>query len=92
MRILVATAIAAAGIVAATVATAIASQESPRTLEQCAALLPAGKVYSFEIIGSIDATGSAPALSGEMSVSDGTEVDRSEETAAFGQCVVGILR
>lgn len=92
MRIWLATAIAVTGILIATVATAIASQDGPRTIEQCAALLPQGKVYSFEIIGSIDATGSTPTLSGEMSVSDGTEVDRSEETAAFSQCLVTVLR
>lgn len=92
MRILAAMAIAATGILIATLATAIASQEGPRTLEQCAALLPPGKVYSFEIIGSIDTNGSAPAMSGEMSVSDGTEIDISGETAAFGQCVAAVLR
>lgn len=92
MRILIATAIAAAGILIAAGATAIASQDAPRTMEQCATLLPQGKLYTLEIIGSLDVTGAAPQFSGEMTVSDGTEVDRSEETAAFGQCVVAFLR
>lgn len=65
--------------------------EGPRTLEQCAALLPSGQVYSFEITGSIDASGDAPVLSGQMSVSDGTELDRSEETAAFQQCLAALI-
>lgn len=92
MRIVLATAIAATGILIAGVTAAIASQDTPRTLQQCAELLPKGKVYSFEIIGSVDATGSTPTLSGEMSVSDGTEVDRSAETAEFSQCLGSILR
>ncbi|AKC86377.1 hypothetical protein [Pseudoxanthomonas suwonensis] len=92
MRILVATAIAATGIIIAAVSTAIASQSAPSTFEQCAVLLPQGKVYTFEITGSVDATGAAPKLSGEMSVSDGTEVDRTDESAAFGQCVAKLLR
>lgn len=92
MRIWMATVIAATGILVAAVATAIASQDGPRTIEQCAALLPQGKVYSFEISGTIDATGSTPTLTGEMSVSDGTEVDRSQEVGAFSQCLVRVIR
>lgn len=92
MRLLTATALVATGILIATAASAIADHQGPRTLEQCATLLPTGKVYSFEIVGDIDATGETPTLSGEMSVSDGTEVDRSEETAAFGQCLAALIR
>jgi hypothetical protein len=92
MRIPVVTSIAIVGIVAAAATTSFASQSPQSTFEQCAALLPKGKVYTFEITGSVDATGTAPRLSGEMSVSDGTEVDRSDESAAFGQCVARLLR
>lgn len=92
MRTLAVTSIAVIGIVVATATTSLASQASQATFEQCAALLPQGRVYTFEIAGSVDATGPAPVLSGEMSVSDGTEVDRSEESAAFGQCVARLLR
>lgn len=66
--------------------------EGVRTLEQCAALLPPGQVYSFEITGSVDATGEAPVLSGQMSVSDGTETDRTEETADFQRCIAALIR
>lgn len=92
MRTLVVTSIAVIAIVAAAATTTFASQAPQSTFEQCAALLPPGKVYTFEITGSVDATGPAPRLSGEMSVSDGTDVDRSDESAAFGQCVAGLLR
>jgi hypothetical protein len=92
MRILIATAIAATGVIVATATAALASQPAPATIEQCAQLLPKGKVYAFEITGRVDATGPAPQLSGEMSVTDGTEVDRTEETAAFGQCMARLIR
>ena len=47
MRILIATAIAATGIVVAIISTAIASQPGPSTIEQCAGLLPQGKAYEL---------------------------------------------
>lgn len=92
MRNMIVTLAAATCIVVATATAALASQPVPATIEQCARLLPQGKVYTFEIKGEVDATGSAPQLSGEMSVSDGTDVDRSEETAAFGQCMGKLIR
>lgn len=92
MRTLVVTSIAVIGIAAAAATASFASQSPQSTLEQCAALLPEGKIYTFEITGSVDATGPAPRLSGEMSISDGTEVDRTHESAAFGQCVARLLR
>jgi hypothetical protein len=92
MRTLIATAIAATGIAVAIVSTAIASQPGPSTIEGCAALLPQGKTYTFEVTGSVDTTGSAPKLSGEISVSDGTEVDQSAESAAFGQCIAKLIK
>jgi hypothetical protein len=92
MRILIATAIAATGVIVAMATAALASPPVPATIEQCAQLLPKGKVYTFEIKGRVDTTGTSPELSGEMSVSDGTEVDRSEETAAFGQCMAGLIK
>lgn len=81
-----------AGVIVVGTTWAAQPAEGPRSLEQCAALLPSGQVYSFEITGSIDATGDAPVLSGQMSVSDGTELDRSEETAEFQQCLAALIR
>lgn len=92
MRILTAVAIAATGIAVAVVSTAIASQPGPSTIEQCAALLPQGRTYTFEIAGNIDTTGKAPKLSGEMSVSDGTHEDLTAESAAFGECLARLIR
>ncbi|MBX3724778.1 MAG: hypothetical protein KF823_02540 [Xanthomonadales bacterium] len=84
--------LAAAVLTLAQAAIAQSALDAPRTLEQCAALLPPGQIYSFEITGSIDATGDAPVLAGQMSVSDGSEVDRAEETAAFQQCLASLIR
>ena len=92
MRTLIATVIAAAGIAVAILSTATASQPAPSTIEGCAALLPQGKNYSFEVAGSVDTTGSAPKLSGEITVSDGTEVDQTSESAAFAQCIAKLIR
>lgn len=93
MRIMIATIIAATGVVVATTTAALASQPANGTIEQCAALLPKGKVYTFEIKGTVDATGPVHKLSGEMSVSDdGAEADRAEESAAFGQCIARLIR
>jgi hypothetical protein len=92
MRTLIAIAIAATGIAVAIISTAVASQPVPSTIEQCAGLLPQGKNYKFEVTGSVDTTGSAPKLSGEMSVSDGTQVDRTAESAAFGECIARLIK
>lgn len=92
MRTLFAIALAATAGAAVVVPAPIVSQPAPSTIEQCAALLPQGKTYSFQISGSVDTTGAAPVLSGEMSISDGTEEDRSEESAAFGQCLARLIR
>lgn len=92
MRLLIATALAATGIAVAIVSTNVASQTGPSTIEGCSALLPQGKTYTFEIKGSIDTSGPAPRLSGEMSVSDGTEVDNSTDVAAFGECISKFIR
>lgn len=51
-----------------------------------------GQTYAFEITGNIDATGDAPVLTGQMSVSDGSEIDRSEETADFQRCLASLIR
>ncbi len=92
MRTMIAMAIAATGITVAIISAAVASQSGPSTIERCAALLPQGKNYTFELTGSVDTTGSAPKLSGQMSVSDGTQVDRTTESAAFGMCIAKLIR
>jgi hypothetical protein len=93
MRIMFATLIAATGLVVATTTAALASQPANGTVEKCAALLPKGKVYTFEIKGTVDATGDVHKLSGEMSVSDnGDQTDRAEESAAFGECIAKLIR
>ncbi|MCC5825912.1 hypothetical protein [Alkalimonas sp.] len=92
MRTLIALAIVVAGIAVAVIRVATASQPAVNTIEQCASLLPPGKVYTFEVMGIVDTTSGSPQLSGEMSISDGTEQDRSAETEAFGQCLARLIR
>ena len=82
----------AAGLAVAILSTAFASQGNRATLEQCASLLPRGKIYTFEVTGSVDTKGATPKLSGEMTVSDGTTVDRQAESAAFGQCIAKLIK
>ena len=84
--------IIAAGLAVAALSTALASQDKRGTFEQCASLLPRGKVYTFEVTGSVDTKGTKPRLSGEMTVSDGTNVDRQAESAAFGQCIAKLMK
>lgn len=71
---------------------AVAEQPSVPTLQQCAAQLPKGKTYSFSLTGTIDTSSAQPRLSGNLSVSDQTTVDRSQEGAAFAQCVGRLIR
>ncbi len=71
---------------------AVAEQASVPTLQQCAAQLPKGKTYSFSLTGTIDTSSEEPRLSGNLSVSDDTTVDRSHQGAAFAQCVARLIR
>jgi len=92
MRNSITISVVAAGLAVALLSTALASQDKRTTLEQCASLLPRGKIYTFELTGSVDTKGAKPRLSGEMTVSDGTQVDRQAESAAFGQCIAKLMK
>jgi hypothetical protein len=85
-------AIAVVGTTLALIAAAGAAPPAAATIEQCAALLPAGKQYSFEIKGTIDTTGESPALSGEISVADGTQQEASADSQAFAECIAALIR
>src|SRR4051812_49106631 len=69
---------------------ALAQPEIPKTLTACAALLPAGKVYTVQMQGTIDTRTGTPMFHGKLSVDDGTQVDRSQDdgSVAFSRCVV----
>jgi hypothetical protein len=56
-------------------------------------MLPAGRVYNFQVAGTIDMTTAPPAVSGSMQVDDGTKVDRTKEfdQTAFAACVASFL-
>ena len=81
-----------AALIAAFVASsplALATESVPRTLQECAAMLPPGKLYNFQMSGTIDLTSGAPEIHANMQVDDGTQVDRTKEfdNRPFGQCV-----
>jgi hypothetical protein len=73
---------------------AIATEQAPRTFQQCGALLPAGKVYSFHMSGTIDMTNGTPLLHGELMVDDGSQIDRSQDqaSAAFTKCISALVK
>ena len=52
----------------ATGSAAPAAPERPSTIEGCAKLLPQGKRYTFGVNGTIDYTGAAPVLHGELAL------------------------
>lgn len=66
------------------------------TFETCAALMPPGKRYGFEISGTADTTGDAPRISGHFSVSDpALPFDLQglpEEAKAFVDCLSGLIK
>ena len=92
MRTALCLAVAACSVFAAVGSTAVANQAERRTLEQCAALLPKGEKFSFELTGTVDTSGATPKLSGEFSMSDGTQRDRQQDGAAFQACFARLVR
>ena len=72
--------------------TAVSAPEATPTIKQCASLLPKGKSYTFSLVGSIDTSGAEPKLSGELNVSDNTNIDKQYEGAAFAQCMAKLVR
>jgi len=79
------------GAVVAMSPSALAVDVPPKTLAQCAQLLPAGQSYTYRLDGTIDMTTGKPVLSGTFSVGDGTTVDRHKESEAFGKCVAALM-
>ena len=56
-------------------------------------MLPSGKVYNFQVSGTIDVTSGAPEVRGSMQVDDGTKVDRAKDfdQNAFAACIATFL-
>jgi hypothetical protein len=80
---------------AAGVAT-LAGVEPATTIEGCAALMPAGKRYGFEIAGTADTRGTTARVTGQFSVSDPSlpqDVDGPPpEARAFVECVADLIK
>ena len=62
------------------------------TIEQCAKLLPHGKKYTFVVDGTIDNSGATPVVHGELSLSDATNEDLTQEAGPFAQCFAKLVR
>ena len=69
-----------------------AAPEVASTMEQCAKLLPPGRHYTFGVNGTIDYSGAAPVLHGELSLSNDTNDDLTRPAAPFAQCFSKLVR
>ena len=76
----------------ATGSAAPAAPERPSTIEGCAKLLPQGKRYTFGVNGTIDYTGAAPVLHGELALADDTNADLTQQAEPFAQCFARFVR
>lgn len=73
-------------------AAAPAEPAAAATIEQCAKLLPQGRSYTFTVEGTIDATGAAPVVHGQLSLSDDSGNDLSQLASPFAQCFARLVR
>jgi hypothetical protein len=66
------------------------------TIEGCIGFLPAGKSYSFNIVGNVDTTGASPKMVGSFTLSDpalpAERAELPEEAKGFASCVAALIR
>jgi hypothetical protein len=82
-------------LVFALVAPGSAAPAAPKiasTIEQCAKLLPQGKRYTFGVNGTIDYTGAAPILHGELTLADDDNHDLTQQAGDFAECFAKFVR
>lgn len=73
----------------------IGQQNSPSTVKQCTSLLPSGYTFSMVIEAKIDTHGVEPVMSGQLHLTDGTEVKNAElgaQVEPFRQCVIQLMK
>jgi hypothetical protein len=82
-----------AGAVIASAPVALAGESSPPTLQGCVSLLPSGKVYTLRLSATIDTRTDHPEFTGNVTMDDGTQLDRSQDAASerFGKCVADVI-
>ncbi|MGX2040053.1 hypothetical protein ACWJKU_07940 [Methylocaldum sp. MU1018] len=72
------------------------SSDAGNTIEGCVDFLPAGKSYSFSIVGSVDTTGSTPKMVGSFTLSDpdllAGHAELPEEAKIFASCVAALIQ
>lgn len=79
------------GVIAALSPSVLATETAGNSLAKCAALLPPGQSYSYEMRGTIDTRSGKPVLAGTFTVDDGTQVERHDDNVRFGQCVAALI-
>lgn len=72
---------------------ALAGEQSAQTLQRCVSLLPSGKVYTLQLNATIDTRSNKPEFHGNVTMDDGTQIDRSRDAASerFGKCVANVI-
>lgn len=71
------------------------NQETYNTVEKCTSLLPNGYSFSMNIEAEISTVNGRPSMSGELHLSDGSEIRKPELNAKvepFKQCVLRLLK
>lgn len=70
-------------------------QEPLDTVQKCTSLLPSGYNFSMVIEAQIDTVSGKPTMSGDLHLTDGTEVrnpELSAEVEPFKQCVIQLMK
>ena len=74
---------------------AIAAPQVDKTIQECAALLPKGKTYTYTIKGTVDTTGAKPMMHGSFTVAEAKANDvatGATDTEAFVGCVKALIK
>lgn len=83
-------------VIIALIAFQSVGKQSPlSTVKQCTSLLPSGYTFSMVIEAKIDTHGLEPVMSGQLHLTDGTEIKNAElgaQVEPFRQCVIQLMK
>lgn len=74
---------------------AVAAPQTAKTIQECTALLPKGKSYTYTIKGTIDTTGAKPSMHGSFTVSEvkaKSVAIGATDTEKFAGCVKALIK